>query len=300
MHPTSPSPRPVFACLALVLAGACQPGAHRAAEASVAPAPQPPPPPAPRRLTCVPRPAPSAQEVETPPQGEKAWLLLQLYERPKLSEPGTSLLLDLSTTEHYTCLGYTIPAHLSMSPGEMRLELGGVKPPSGPCPTALGPASGEVVLPETARGTFTLRLQRGGQEDSYQLVLEEDRLELSPRRSTFSASQTPLVLLRAPEEAIHLQCIFKHWENRCQEHAAAGGPTCETFFADPEIANLEPLELKRGWYSLGVFNQTEGCDVRAPQGVEALARYLSEHYRDPSNCLYITLQTSKGGGYGNL
>jgi hypothetical protein len=226
--------------------------------------------------------------------------MLQLYEQPKLSEPGTSLLLRLSTTENYSCLGYTIPARLSTSPGEMRLELGGVKPPSGPCPDALGPASGEVVLPENTRGTFTLRLQRGRDEDSYRLVLEESRIELSPLRATFSASQTPLVLLRAPEEAIHLQCIFKHWENRCQEHAAAGGLTCETFFADPEISKLEPLKLKPGWYSLGVFNQTEGCDVRAPQGVEALARYLSERFRDPSHCLSISFQTAKGGGYSNL
>ncbi|WP_309896159.1 hypothetical protein [Archangium sp.] len=301
-HPTCLGRMPVLACLALAFAGACLPGAHRAAEAPVAPAPPPPPPPEPRRLTCVPRPVPSAEEARPAlPPAEKAWLMLQVYERPEPSGRDTSLLLRLSTTSMYSCLGYTIPAQLSTTPGELRLELGGVKPPSGPCPAALGPASGEVVLPANERGLFTLRLKQGKQEDQYRLVLEKDRIELSPLRATFSASQTPLVLLRAPEEAIHLQCIFKHWENRCQEHAAAGGPTCETFFADPEIANLEPLKLKPGWYSLGVFNQTtDGCAVRAPQGVKALARYLSEHYRDPSNCLYITFHTSKGGGYSNL
>jgi hypothetical protein len=199
----------------------------------------------------------------------------------------------------HSCLGYTIPARLSTAPGELRVDLGGVKPPSGPCPAAIGPASGEVVLPATLRGTFTLRLRKGRQEDQYRLRVEEDRLELSPLHTRFSASQTPLVLLRAPEGALHLRCIFKHWENRCLEQAKAGSPTCETFFADPVIANLEPLELKPGAYSLGTFNDTEGCYVRAPAGVEALARHISERYRDPSTCLYIAVHTWTGGGYSN-
>ena len=226
--------------------------------------------------------------------------MLQLYELPELSGGGTTLRLRLSTTQMYGCLGYEIPTRLSTAPGELRVELGSVKPPTGPCLAALGPASGEVVLPATLRGTFTLRLHQGKQEDQYRLLLEEDRIELTPLRVSFSASQTPPVLLRAPEGTLHLQCIFKHWESRCQEHAAAGGPTCETFFADPVIANLEPLELKRGSYSLGVFNHTEGCDVRAPEGVEALVRHITERYRDPSACLYITLHTWRGEAYGNL
>jgi hypothetical protein len=186
--------------------------------------------------------------------------MLEVYERPEPSGRDTSLLLRFSTASMHSCLGYTIPARLSTAPGELRVELGGVKPPSGPCPAAFGPAIGEVVLPANERGTFTLGLNQGKQQDQHRLVLEEDRIELSPLRATFSASESPLVLLRAPEEALHLQCI-----------------------------------------SLGVFNQTNaGCEVRAPQGVEALARYLSEHFRDPSNCLYITFHTSKGGGYSNL
>lgn len=208
--------------------------------------------------------------------------------------------MRLSTVQRYGCLGYEIPTRLSTSPGELRVEVGGVKLRPGPCPAAIGPASGLVVLPETARGTFTLRLRHGKQEDQYRLVLEEDRLELTPLSARFSASQNPPVLLRAPEGALHLQCTFKDWENRCREHAAAGGPTCTTFFADPQIARLEPVELKPGAYSLARFNDPEGCFVRAPEGVEALARHISEHYRDPSTCLYIALHTWEGGGFSNL
>jgi hypothetical protein len=225
---------------------------------------------------------------------------MQLYERPAIPGSPKSLQLRLSTTRMYSCLGYMIPARLSTSPGELRLDLGDVTLVPGPCPAAIGPAVGDVTLPATARGTFTLRLRHRGQEDQYRLVLEEDRIELSPLRARFSASQNPPVLLRAPEGALHLQCIFKDWENPCHERAAAGGPTCETFFADPVIAKLEPLELKMGTYSLGFFNSPEGCDVRAPEGVDALARYLSEHYRDPSTCLYITVYTWQGGGFANL
>ncbi len=315
-HPTRSSPLPVFACLVLTLAGACLPGARREPEAPptrteaeapapVAPAPQPPPPappppPEPRSLACVPRPALSAEEVQLPPFPEKAWMTLRLYELPELSGRGTTLRLRLSTTQMYSCLGYVIPARLSTAPGELLVELGGVKAPTGACLAALGPARGEVVLPANSRGTFTLRLRKGGQEDQYRLRLEEDRIELTPLRARFSASLTPLVLHRAPEGALHLRCIFKHWESRCPEQAAAAGsPTCETFFADPVIANLEPLELKPGAYSLGAFNHTEGCYVRAPEGVEALARHISERYRDPSACLYISLHTWMGWGYSN-
>lgn len=266
-------------------------------------APQPPPPEPPpevRSLACVPRPPSVDEELLPPPPAEKAWLTLQLYELPTPSGQGTSIQLRLSTVRNYSCLGYEIPARLRMAPGELRVEVGGVKLRPGPCPAALGPASGGVVIPETARGTFTLRLRYGKQEDQYRLVIEEDRLELVPLRARFSASQSPLVLLRAPEGALHLQCIFKDWENRCREHAAAGGPTCAKFFADPEIARLEPLELKAGAYSLAIFSSPPGCFVHAPQGVEALVRHISEHYRDPSNCLYIALHTWKGGGFSNL
>ncbi len=241
-----------------------------------------------------------APELLPPPPAEKAWLLLQLYELPNPSGQGTSLQIRLSSVQRYGCLGYEIPARLSMAAGELRIEVEGVKQRPGPCPAAIGPASGLVVLPETARGTFTLRLRHGKQEDQYRLVLEEDRLELTPLRARFSASQSPRVLLRAPEGALHLQCIFKDWESRCREHAAAGGPTCATFFTDPEIARLEPLELKPGAYSLAIFSYPQGCFVRSPGGVEALVRHISEHYRDPSNCLSITLHTWKGGGFSNL
>ena len=252
LHRTRPLPS--FTCLMLMLAGACLPGARRGPEAPSeqapvmtsaeapppeAPAPQPPPPEPPpevRSLACVPRPPPVEEELLPPPPAEKAWLMLQLYELPTPSGQGTSLQLRLSSVQNYSCLGYEIPARLNMAPGELRLEVGGVKQRPGPCPAAFGPASGVVVLPETARGTFTLRLLHGKQEDQYRLVIEEDRLELVPLRARFSASQSPLVLLRAPEGALHLQCIFKDWENRCREHAAAGGPTCAQFFADPEIA----------------------------------------------------------------
>lgn len=320
VRPALPNPLPVLACLALTLAGACLPGARREPRAPVerpvegAPAEAPPsevtapPPPALvsppepeiRRLACVPRPTPSAESQQAPPPSEKAWLLMQLYERPAIPGSPKSLQLRLSTTRMYSCLGYRVPARLSTAPGELRLDVGDVTEIPGPCPAALGPAVGDVTLPEAARGTFTLRLRHKGQEDQYRLVLEEARLELTPLRARFSASQNPPVLLRAPEGALHLQCIFKDWENPCHERAAAGGPTCETFFADPVIARLEPLELKPGTYSLGFFNSPQGCDVRAPEGVEALARYLSEHYRDPSNCLYITVHTWQGGGLANL
>lgn len=321
VRPASPSPLPFFACLALALAGACLPGARReprapeerpveaapAAEApppeAIAPpppAPKPPPPPEVHRLACVPRPEPSAESQQPSPLSEKAWLLMQLYERPAIPGIPKSLQLRLSTTQMYSCLGYRVPARLSTAPGELRLDIGDVTEIPGPCPAALGPAVGDVTLPATARGTFTLRLRHRGQEDRYRLVLEEDRIELTPLRARFSASQNPPVLLRAPEGALHLQCIFKDWENPCRERAAAGGgPTCETFFADPVIASLEPLELKPGTYSLGFFNSPKGCDVRAPEGVEALARYVSEHYRDPSTCLYIIVHTWQGGGFAN-
>jgi hypothetical protein len=227
--------------------------------------------------------------------------MLQLYELPDPAGNSTSPRLRISTAQHYSCLGYTLPAHLSKAPGELIVKLGGVKAPSGPCPAAIGPAVADVALPATERGTFTLRLRHGRQEDQYRLVLEQDRLELSPLQVSFSGSWNPLVLLRAPEGALHLQCIFKDWENRCREQAAAGAPTCETFLADPDTARLmEPLELKTGAYSLAFFNHSQGCDVRAPEGVEALVRHISERYRDPSNCLYITLHTWQGGGYSNL
>ena len=235
------------------------------------------------------------------PPPEKAWLMVQLYELPEPSGQGTSPRLRISTAQRYSCLGYTIPARLSKVPGELIVMLGGVKAPSGPCPAAFGPAVTDVVLPATERGTFTLRLRHGNQEDQYRLVLEEDRLELSPLRVSISTSWSPPVQLRAPKGALHLQCIFKDWENRCREQAAEGAPTCETFFADPVTAQLvEPLELKTGAYSLAFFNYPRGCDVRAPEGVEALVRHISERYRDPTHCLYITLHTWQGGGYSNL
>ncbi|REG27335.1 hypothetical protein ATI61_110342 [Archangium gephyra] len=246
------------------------------------------------------RPPTVAPELMPPPPAEKAWLLLQLYELPTPSGQGTSLQIRLTSVRNYSCLGYEIPSRLSMAAGELRIDVGKVRFRPGPCPAAIGPASGLIVLPETARGTFTLRLRHGGQEDQYRLVVEQDRLELAPLRARFSATLSPLVLLRAPEGTLQLQCIFKDWENRCREHAAAGGPTCAMFFADPEIARLEPVELKQGAYSLGIFSYPQGCFVRSPGGVEALVRHISEHYRDPSTCLYIALHTWTGGGFSNL
>ncbi|HEX5747640.1 MAG TPA: hypothetical protein VFZ09_15440 [Archangium sp.] len=310
-HPTWPRALPALTCL-LLLTGACLPAVRAPApapqepppEAIAPPPPSPSPPPEPpaevRSLACVARQPTVAPELLPPPPAEKAWLRLQLYELPTPSGQGTSLQLRLTSVQNYSCLGYEIPARLSMAAGELRIDVEKVRFRPGPCLAAIGPASGLVVLPETVRGTFTLRLRHGGQEDQYRLVIEQDRLELSPLRARFSATQSPLVLLRAPEGALHLQCIFKDWENRCREQAAKGGPTCATFFADPEIARLEPLELKPGAYSLGIFRSPSGCFVRAPGGVEALVRHISEHYRDPSNCLYIAVHTWTGGGFSNL
>ena len=291
-----------------MLAGACLPGVRAPApaspeppaEAAAPPTPPPEPPAESDSLACVARPPTVAPELLPPPPAEKAWLLLQLYELPSPSGQGTSLQIRLSSVQQYSCLGYEIPAQLSMAAGELRVEVGGVSSCRGPALPPSVPRPGWSSCPKRRVAPSRSGLRHGKQEDQYRLVVEEDRLELVPLRARFSASQTPLVLQRAPEGALHLQCIFKDWENRCREHAAAGGPTCATFFADPEIARLEPLELKPGAYSLAIFSYPQGCFVRSPEGVEALVRHISEHYRDPSNCLYIALHTWKGGGFSNL
>lgn len=178
LHLTRPRSLPAFTCLMLMLAGACLPGVRRGPEAPgeqartpaeapppEATAPQPPPPEPPpevRPLACVPRPPPVAQELLPPPPAEKAWLLLQLYELPTPSGQGTSLQLSLSSVQNYSCLGYEIPARLSMAPGELRVEVGGVKRRPGPCPAAIGPASGLVVLPrDGSRHLHDLQFPKG-------------------------------------------------------------------------------------------------------------------------------------------
>ncbi len=114
--------------------------------------------------------------------------------------------------------------------------MGRVVPPPNPCSKAFAPASVTVGPTELEEGATTLRLRDQGEEDRYRLVLTPDSFEISPLRVGFSLLASPPLLLRAPADALHVRCTYENFTEPCRERAAAGGPTCETFFADPVIA----------------------------------------------------------------
>jgi hypothetical protein len=205
----------------------------------------------------------------------------------------------VQTTGLFGCLGARIPTHVRRDRGALVVDLGKIIAPPNPCLDAEGPAEGGIALPAQANGATTVRLRYRGKEDRYRLVVAADSLQFSPLHTTFSQLASPQVHVRVPAGALHLQCAWYADLPSCREKAAGGAPTCETLFADPVIAGLEPLHLPPANYSPAVFHTPGGCNVRAPGDVEALKRHILERYAyDP--CLSIRLYTSRGDGTSNL
>lgn len=212
--------------------------------------------------------------------------------------PGPAVLsIAVQTELHFSCVGYELPTTVRVSGSVIDVRVGEVKPPAGDvCATALAPAHGTASLGALAAGSYRLRLMQRGAVDAYVITVKSDSTELTPNQGKFSTSFFQSCY-RVPAGSAHVSCIFG-LDARCAEQARRGSPTCETLFADPEVAALPPLESRPGPFSQSWFNEN-GRRFAAPAFEQLRPIVSGKRYHDSEGCLFITVHSGRGESFNN-
>lgn len=143
-----------------------------------------------------------------------------------------------------------------------------------------------IATPET--GSYALVVRYAGQTDRYDVIVADDALRTTARRSTFSRRRSPELLTRVPRDAIAVFCVYGQNRDDCAPRPNA----CADFFADPVVASLPPLARPAAPYSIEHFTYDLPHYLAADLG--ALRARIQEHYRDPTGCLHIQFVSGRG------
>lgn len=250
-----------------------------------------------RAPACIGRPPlPASNEVSKPPLSPPARVAIyfDLREVPDPKGAQRHLQLTFTTRDHFSCVGYRLPVNVRRAGDVVRVSLGPVVAPRGPCGAAVSSASGSVTLPPDLNGTFKLDIVRAGVTDRYELAVSPSHVHLKPVRTAFSETYQPSTWTRAPEGAVHLSCMFQSVVPMCVKRAAEGGADCERLFADPEVAKLTPLEMQPGSYMPQWFDEPEGCNALLASGFPEFMAYIREKYAAAYPCVQLTVHTWRG------
>jgi hypothetical protein len=244
-------------------------------------------------LAAVIRPAAADESI----RGCAPSFLVEVAERPQ-TPPAASLFLWLTSTAHYSCVGYRIPLRLEQaaSAGRVRVLVGDVQAPRGPCPQALGPAKGELELPALPLGEHVLELVHRGRSDRYRLRVTATELSFSPLATCFSSGGDELPRRRVPLGAFSLACSEVQ-SGECANRAVRSLPSCAGFFAEPLVARLARLQPAAGGWATRAF--AAGAPVFVDGDRAELERLIRERYAARDSCLSLVLRSVGGPGLSN-
>jgi len=114
------------------------------------------------------------------------------------------ITLAMTTEKIYGYLGYQIKTEIFRSGGQIDLKILGIKPPEGPAPAALGPATARKVL-ELPEGTYALNLYYNYAVDRYHLIIDADSLQVVSTAPSFSQPEFS-VFWRYPKNSFVYLC----------------------------------------------------------------------------------------------
>jgi hypothetical protein len=166
-----------------------------------------------------------------PLQGGLRFALSETHEGLSGRDPVIRLLVQ--TDREYHSISNQVRGRVSVTGGEIRVQIAGIAPCSG-CADAIGPASLSEILPLT-EGVYPLIITYGGSTDRYTVSITAEAIEVSPVSASFTAPRFE-TFWRFPRDSFAFHCD-------AGSHAAACDTFREILF---EKIPLTPLSFAEG------------------------------------------------------
>jgi len=228
---------------------------------------------------------------------------LSISEKFTEAKDGAHIFLNLATERIYACCNFLLNSEVKIRGSEITVEVKNVFMPRI-CLTASGPAtfSKDLGKIEGDYGDYRLILKHKNREDSYNLKITKDKIEINPNSQTFTIFNQSPILYRVPENIIWIHC--GHYDRVGCEKNQEYIKICERFFKEPLISNLQPFEPENGEYALGNFKGVEGWEYKhfkfygdissLEELVENYSIYTSRDINDNEKCLLLSIRTWRG------
>lgn len=214
---------------------------------------------------------------------------LTISEKFTKEKDGAHIFLNLATEKIYPNYNYLLNSDVEIRGSFIMVEVKNVFIPSVLLPALgsarfskdLGKIEGDYIL--------TIHLRHRYRGDSYSLKITKDKIEINPINQTFTTYNQPTILYRVPENVIWIRCSGVE----CEE-------TCERFFNEPLISNLQPFEPENGEYALNLYH-FKGAGVKHFKfygDISSLEELVRNYSIYP--CLQLFIYTWRGDFFHTL
>lgn len=212
---------------------------------------------------------------------------LTISEEFTKEKDGAHIFLNLATEKDYPNYNYLLNSDVEIRGSFIIVEVKNVFIPSVHLP-ALGPARFSKDLGKI-EGDYILILRHGYRGDSYSLKITKEKIEINPISQTFTIFNQSTILYRVPENVIWIRCSGVG----CEE-------TCERFFNEPLISNLQPFEPENGEYALYLFyfRWAEVKHFKFYGDISSLEELVRNYSIYP--CLQLFIRTWRGDFFHTL